>query len=115
MAMSMPGDSAEKIKSDLSSSERVDLALGTLEGIVVGAESAAIKRAAARDLLEFEGRVGAGASRTKKPEHVIPGEILGVFVSVLAEVREVDRSCSIEGSSLGDASRDSEDKSLLPL
>ena len=104
-----------EVKSDLSSIERVNLALGTLEGLVAGGTSEAIKRAAARDLLEFEGRVGAGASRSKKPEHVIPSEVLGVFVHVLAEIREIDRSCDLKGSSVGDSSRDSEDKPLLPL
>ena len=93
----------------LKSSERIGLGLATLEAIALAGESTAVKRAAARDLLEYEGKLGPGTGRMKKSEHVVGVEVLGVFRAVLAEVVEVDRSCVLERSSLESPEGDSEE------
>lgn len=91
------------------SKRRTKAALEVLETIMGKGASEATRRQAAKDLLDHERASGI------KHDRVVGEEILGVFIAVLGEVREINSSLPLEGHGVGDIAGTGEDKSLLPL
>lgn len=100
-----------------SSKERVDAALLALETLAASSSSESVRRAACRDLLEFEGGIGPGAAiKARKPEGgKVDEKNINIFVRVLAEIVKVDGSLCVEGGGVVDLKGSREEQPLLPL
>ena len=99
-----------------SGKERVEAALLQLETLAAAGSSETVKRAACRDLLEYEGKIGPGSAlKGRKQEHKIDEKTINFFVTVLAEVVKVDGSISLEGGGLENSEGTGSDQPLLPL
>ena len=99
-----------------SAKERVEAALLQLETLAVDGSSEAVKRAACRDLLEYEGKIGPGSAlKSRKPEHRVDEKSINLFVAILAEVVKIDGGLSFQGGSLEDATGDSPEQPILSV
>lgn len=99
-----------------SSKERIEAALVSLETLALTSSSETVKRAACRDLLEYEGKIGPGSAlKSRKPEHKVDEKAISLFVTVLAEVVKIDGNLSFEGGSVEDITGDSAKQPLLPM